>query len=750
MKIKRVFSICLSLIIALFASINVGAVSSYVEDNMSESTENNAEASGGWMPDPYERLGSEINSGMYGLPDKYDPRNMGYLTEGKDQAFTGLCWMFAAVGAIEQYASKNHGAKFDLSEAHGAIALSNAIIPNGFTGNGYYDHVPNSWGYSARALQYFTNWNSPIFTNETCQWNATVSEESYPMTKVYEYRHIDDDFMDVESFLNVTDAEYVSDDINSIKQAIYSNGAVVTAFDYSSKTYFSVDENNDLNYYRSSGYIPADHAITLVGWDDNYSKDNFTKSLSKPNSDGAWLVRNSYHDRQYFWLSYEEGTIEDNLMTVSGIEKASSNEKMLSYDYFPAGYTQNHFDNEVYLCNVFDVSDYTDEYSQINKVMLYLRADSCEYEIKIAQLGSNGSLPENLDSYTALANGEYSGEGYLTVDLDTPYQLESNNKCAIVVKVTPKLQNSKVYIPFEARYRKPDYTYRYPEINSGESYYGFTGNDNRVNWQDCYSDNQYGIEGNLIIRPVLKSAVNNAVVNISPAQITDTDTDIEVAINANVSLFNIHTSNNLILRQDIDYVKTDNGIKLKNNYINSLNGAYTELVLEFNNDIKKTLIINPKSALDRVEISGKPIIGEKLSAVCYGIPSKEEYDVTYQWYSSPNGVDWYKIGDATSKDYTVGGNVRSQYIKVEVTAKRFGNVEYPTVMSSQKTSCKAVILGDVDLNGELTVQDSTMIQKYLVQIVTLNDEQLLAADFNKDGEISVSDATDLQKYIVGK
>ena len=35
------------------------------------------------------------------------------------------------------------------------------------------------------------------------------------------------------------------------------------------------------------------HMVTLVGWDDNYSKDNFLSGL-KPSSNGAWKARNSW------------------------------------------------------------------------------------------------------------------------------------------------------------------------------------------------------------------------------------------------------------------------------------------------------------------------------------------------------------------------------------------------------------------------------------------------------------------------
>lgn len=59
-----------------------------------------------------------------------------------------------------------------------------------------------------------------------------------------------------------------------------------------------------------------------------------------------------------------------------------------------------------------------------------------------------------------------------------------------------------------------------------------------------------------------------------------------------------------------------------------------------------------------------------------------------------------------------------------------------------------ILIGDVDLNGTITVYDSTEVQKYIVYILTLSDEALIAADVNKDSVISVKDATMIQAYIV--
>ena len=57
-------------------------------------------------------------------------------------------------------------------------------------------------------------------------------------------------------------------------------------------------------------------------------------------------------------------------------------------------------------------------------------------------------------------------------------------------------------------------------------------------------------------------------------------------------------------------------------------------------------------------------------------------------------------------------------------------------------------MGDVDGDGEVTVMDATLVQKYIVNLETLTDSQLKVADVNGDGEVSVLDATEIQKIVV--
>lgn len=49
--------------------------------------------------------------------------------------------------------------------------------------------------------------------------------------------------------------------------------------------------DNDIN--GSTVTFGTNHAVTIVGWDDNYPKENFAAD-NPPQGDGAWIIRNSW------------------------------------------------------------------------------------------------------------------------------------------------------------------------------------------------------------------------------------------------------------------------------------------------------------------------------------------------------------------------------------------------------------------------------------------------------------------------
>lgn len=59
-----------------------------------------------------------------------------------------------------------------------------------------------------------------------------------------------------------------------------------------------------------------------------------------------------------------------------------------------------------------------------------------------------------------------------------------------------------------------------------------------------------------------------------------------------------------------------------------------------------------------------------------------------------------------------------------------------------------VTLGDVNMDGDITVIDATEVQKYVAQLVAFTNDQFTAADVDHDSTITVKDATTIQKFVV--
>ncbi len=64
------------------------------------------------------------------------------------------------------------------------------------------------------------------------------------------------------------------------------------------------------------------------------------------------------------------------------------------------------------------------------------------------------------------------------------------------------------------------------------------------------------------------------------------------------------------------------------------------------------------------------------------------------------------------------------------------------------SSFRGFTMGDVDKNGYVTIQDVTLIQKYICDLEDIDELGLHNADTNNDKSVDIFDATKIQKYIV--
>ena len=63
------------------------------------------------------------------------------------------------------------------------------------------------------------------------------------------------------------------------------------------------------------------------------------------------------------------------------------------------------------------------------------------------------------------------------------------------------------------------------------------------------------------------------------------------------------------------------------------------------------------------------------------------------------------------------------------------------------TPAPAVLKGDADRDGEVTILDATRIQRYIAELVTEEEIDMAAADVDGDGSVTILDATRIQRVI---
>lgn len=153
----------------------------------------------------------------------------------------------------------------------------------------------------------------PYENNETNEENA---KNAHNLKKIKEYISFPSIYKEEESQENIE--KFRKEVKNHIKKygSIYASIKIAeTEMDYEKED--TSDYFNEKTYalcYKGNGY--SNHAISIVGWDDNYPKENFAEA-NKPQNDGAYIALNSWGghwgDNGYFYISYEDALVEQDM-----------------------------------------------------------------------------------------------------------------------------------------------------------------------------------------------------------------------------------------------------------------------------------------------------------------------------------------------------------------------------------------------------------------------------------------------------
>lgn len=219
----------------------------------------------------------------------------------KNQGSTNSCWTFAALSSLEtNLALSNYrnginlSKVYDFSERHMEYATSKTFANDVKNKMGFNRQV-GIGGNRFMATSYLTNGSGAIPESEMpFEENENIIDISEIQNKTVSSRVYDIIFF--PDYAKETDNVNKLEIINQIKQHIQNYGSVQASIHGGSS---SVSEykcyNNDTGakFCNDADTHAKDHGISIIGWDDNYSTDNFPQD-AKPTSNGAWIVRNSW------------------------------------------------------------------------------------------------------------------------------------------------------------------------------------------------------------------------------------------------------------------------------------------------------------------------------------------------------------------------------------------------------------------------------------------------------------------------
>lgn len=237
----------------------------------------------------------------------------------RDQGKYDTCWAFSAIGLAE----------FDLiadnQTADKSIDLSELQLAY-FTYNNAEDPLGGTFGDSLNIMNhknYLTMGGNLDFASRTLlQWEGVTDENRVPyalapttttLAKSYAFdqdvAHLQNVYI-INIHKNATQVKREIMQHGSAGLGLYMDGTV----NYVGSAVYAETGENVATYYCPTSSVASNHAVNIVGWDDNFPASSFK---NKPAGDGAWLCRNSWSDKtenninSYFWLSYYDKAIED-------------------------------------------------------------------------------------------------------------------------------------------------------------------------------------------------------------------------------------------------------------------------------------------------------------------------------------------------------------------------------------------------------------------------------------------------------
>ncbi len=388
-----------------------------------------------------------------------------------DQKSTSICWIYATNKAVEANIYKK-GKNENLSEKNTAYYFWNKADVPGSEG----DALRNSYNYltytgsgSSAILkgreQYGLGGDASYLDDYFAAWKGLVRdtgsnkfEQSIIADKVKMYGTAGTITSPSATDVYSKDIGHVQNiyrtpvtDADAIKTLIKNYGAVTAAV-FAHQYLYKKGTNA---WYNSLDASP-NHQILIIGWDDNYSRDNFTGAIAnyygKPSHNGAWYCINSWglsgsgcDANGGFWLSYEDNIFSRENEKASAYDVAlSGSDGFYDHNYVPVKGSSIKQDgmsfNKGEACGVTYKAEglgNTTGYEQIKAIGFYTFDSDTKWTIR----GYKGETAEDGVLVTEqTATIPYTG--FHTIELITPFKVQEGE--SFHIEIVPVNKSQKI------------------------------------------------------------------------------------------------------------------------------------------------------------------------------------------------------------------------------------------------------------------------------------------------------------------
>lgn len=397
------------------------------------------------------------SEGISDVPPSYDLRTRLRVSEVRNQGNYGTCWAFAAISALESSLMPEENLLFSVDH----MSMSNSFNVNQYDGGEY-----------TMGMAYLAAWQGPVYEKDDPYGDGATDESLSPVKHVQEIRIID------------------GKDYQGIKEAVFKYGGVQTSLysNISSSKGNSKYFNKGTNAYCYMGSEKPNHDVVIIGWDDNYPKENFNVDLE---GDGAFICQNSwgneFGDDGFFYVSYYDTNIGTHNEVYTGVENTDNYDNIYQSDLCGWVGKMGYDKEDMYGANVFTAT--SDQ--NIKAASFYATASDTSYELYIVN--------DFKDEYSfadrkKVAEGTLENAGYYTIKFDEEVPVTEGERYAVVLHInTPESTH-----PMAIEYDSGESYLKDVDLDDGEGYISYDGAAfiNVKEKQDCnlcikaFSDNK--------------------------------------------------------------------------------------------------------------------------------------------------------------------------------------------------------------------------------------------------------------------